>query len=482
MGVIVKFKIRHKLFFTLFLTSTVVATGLFFYLQWSFDRGFLNYVRKQEVSNLNRLSRQLAAYYKVQDGWEFLSDNHSLWQHIHRELSPPVPGMRKHPIGPPPDDINPEYHPLHPKAQRNIGPRLILYDAQKRRVIGGPAEQDIPHPPYLYPIAGNEKVIGYLGLIPASEVSEVGDLLFIQNQTRNFALVTLVMVVLSILFTFPVASHLLRPIQEITEGTRKLIAGKFTTRIPVATNDELGHLSSDFNMLATTLAKNEEARRQWVADISHELRTPLSILRGEVEAILDGVRGLSIQNLEPLHGEVLHLERLVSDLYELSMSDVGALTYKKITVNPAGILKETLDKFEMSFKDKGMAVSVTFQRGLPSSVLADPDRLHQLFSNILENCLRYTDSPGKLLVSMKRAGKNIDIHFEDSAPGVEPQKLEKIFERLYRVDPSRDRGVKGVGLGLSICNNIVEAHGGSICAAPSTLGGLTLYIQLPLQQ
>lgn len=473
-------KIRHKLFFTLLLTSVGVATALFFYLQWSFDRGFINYVRTQETFVLDRLSKQLAVYYEEQGGWEFIADNHNLWQHIHRSLLSPFPGLRQRQkaAGPHPEMGGFEHPPATPETPRNIGPRIILYGTDKTKIIGGPPGQDLLIRPFMHPISNNEEVIGYLGLVPVTKFSQAGDLLFVQDQTKNFALVTLTMVLLSVVFTFPVTSHLLRPIKELTQGTRKLISGNFKTRIPVTTGDELGQLSADFNVLATTLAKNEQARRQWVADISHELRTPLSVLRGEVEAILDGIRGVTIQNVEPLHGEVLHLERLVNDLYELSMSDIGALTYKKIEVDPAGILEEALDGYEKRFEKKGLMLSTKTQRDFSCSLLADPDRLHQLFSNLLENSLRYTDAPGKLEVSIDSDARSINIYFEDSGPGVEPQKLEKIFERLYRGDASRNQAVKGAGLGLSICHNIVEAHQGTITAQNSPYGGLTFHIRL----
>ncbi len=481
-----KLKIRHKLFFTILLTSTIVAAGLFFYLQWSFDRGFLNYVKTQEITILNRLSKQLVSYYEEQNGWQFISNNHLLWQHLQQDLLPPFPGPPPHQdFGmprPSPDNAgHPPPFPGRPERPLSIGPRIVLYDADKQKIIGGgPPGKDLPIPPLIYPVTSQAgKEIGYLGLYPVTEISETGDLIFMKDQTENFAIVTLTMVVLSMILTFPVTVHLLRPIKELTQGTRELIGGKFTTRIPVTTGDELGQLSSDFNILATTLAKNEQARRRWVADISHELRTPLSVLRGEVEAILDGVRKPNLESLEPLHGEVLHLERLVNDLYELSMSDIGALTYKKIEVNPAGILEEAVEVFEKRFEGKGLVLSSKISKDFSPTLLADPDRLHQLFSNLLENSLRYTNAPGESEVSIDYEDGHINIYFEDSEPGVKPKELEKLFERLYRVDPSRNRSTKGAGLGLTICSNIAEAHQGTITASNSSLGGLTFHIRLP---
>ena len=119
-------------------------------------------------------------------------------------------------------------------------------------------------------------------------------------------------------------------------ATHDLASGKYAVRIPVSSSDELGQLARDFNAMALTLEKNEKARRQWVADISHELRTPLAVLRGEIEALLDGIRNTTPEAIRSLHVETLRLHRLVEDLYQLALSDLGALTYRKEDLDLAG--------------------------------------------------------------------------------------------------------------------------------------------------
>lgn len=475
-GVDVKLKIRHKLFLTLLLTSTVTAGGLFILLQWSFDRGFLNYVEGQEIAQLDQLAAQLVSYYEKQGDWEFIVRNHPLWRHLHvttfADTAARRPGPSRVERKQPPDFVPPAIGP------RALGPRIVLYDAKKQKIIGGPEQftDQIP----LRPITNQNDVIGYLGLIPVTELSNRGDLLFVEQQKEAFGLVTLIMIGVSMLLTFPVTIHILRPIKELAGGTRKLIGGQFKTRVPVSTGDELGQLSEDFNIMAMTLEENERARKQWVADISHELRTPLAILQGDVEALQDGIRKPGPETFDPLHSEILHLERLVNDLYELSMSDIGALTYKKIEVDPVGILEETAELFENRFGEKGLTLRMEPPTDFSRFLLGDPDRLQQLFTNLLENSLRYTDAPGGLEVSAEQDKENILIRFKDSAPGVGPEQLAKLFDRLFRVDPSRKRGKNGAGLGLTICKNIVEAHQGSIVAQHSPLGGIEFSIKFPL--
>lgn len=470
-----KLNIRHKLFITLLATSTIVASSLFFFLQWSFDKGFLDYVKRQEVEQLESLSKQLASYYAQNDDWGFIAQNDRLWQNIHYQV---LSSDDEPPFGEPVGDRDMKIGPP-PMGTRNIGPRILLYGADKEWIIGGPRDispwKSLP----LHAIKKSGVVIGYLALIPVRKISHSADLRFVEQQTTTFAGVTLIMLGMSVLLTFPLTTHLLRPIQQLTKGTRKLIGGQFKTRIAVTTKDELGVLSDHFNILAMTLEENEKSRKKWVADISHELRTPLAILQGEIEALQDGIRKPDTKTLSSLHGEVLHLERLVGDLYELSMSDIGALTYKKVVVDPVNILSWTLECFEQRFKAKGVELDQKLTENSGNCILGDPDRLQQLFTNLLENSLRYTSAPGTLSVYTEEEMDKTIIIFEDSAPGVEEFQLPRLFERLYRTDPSRKRNGGGAGLGLSICKNIVEAHRGTITSHASLRGGLKIRIEFP---
>jgi two-component system sensor histidine kinase BaeS len=250
--------------------------------------------------------------------------------------------------------------------------------------------------------------------------------------------------------------------------------------VPVGRSDELGQLARDFNSLALALEKNEQARRQWVADISHELRTPLTVLRGEIEALQDGVRQPNPQAIGSLHGEVLRLGRLVDDLYQLALSDLGALTYRKTEAHLDELLDQAIEPLKEEFSRKGIALQVDRPAGSHLTLLADPERLHQLFGNLLENSLKYTDAGGRLDIRLETTADEAVIHFSDSAPGVTGPELDKLFDRLYRVENSRNRHTGGAGLGLSICRNIVEAHEGTIIARPSPLGGVWITVRLPI--
>jgi two-component system sensor histidine kinase BaeS len=274
------------------------------------------------------------------------------------------------------------------------------------------------------------------------------------------------------------ARRLLVPVTPLLEATHRMAMGDYSVRAPTAGADELARLAVDLNRLADTLARNDRSRRDLLADISHELRTPLSILRGEIEAMEDGVRPLTQDAIASLRVEISQLSKLIDDLYELSLSDVGALTYAFGPVDMTERVATSVAAFGDWFDAKGIALNVH----LPDDTLiidGDLHRVTQLLGNLLENSLRYTDGGGAVRVYLSATPTQLRLEIEDSAPGVPDDDLPRLFERLFRVEASRSRRSGGAGLGLTLCKHIVEAHGGQIAARHSPLGGLALTITLP---
>jgi len=194
----------------------------------------------------------------------------------------------------------------------------------------------------------------------------------------------------------------------------------------------------------------------------------------------DGVRLLDLAAVDSLYGDVMRLNRLAEDLYQLALSDQGALTYRKAPTNPIPILQQDIQAMAAEYRRKSLAVTWDNLLHKPVLLHADADRLSQLFRNILNNTLRYTDSGGQLCITASKLRDCLVIVFADSAPGISELDLPKLFERFYRAESSRNRSLGGAGLGLAICRNIVEAHQGTISATNSKLGGLTIRICLPI--
>ena len=183
--------------------------------------------------------------------------------------------------------------------------------------------------------------------------------------------------------------------------------------------------------------------------------------------------------LSSLHAEIMRLNRLVDELYQLSLSDVGALTYHKTTTDAVALLEETVDSLAGEFDKVDIEVALDNRLGEAVFLHADPDRLSQLYLNLLSNSLKYTRPGGRLDITASQEPGRLLLDFNDTAPGVPEDALTHLFERFYRVDDSRNRATGGAGLGLAICRNIVEAHQGDIVAKASPLGGLWVRVELP---
>src|SRR5690606_25939384 len=267
-----------------------------------------------------------------------------------------------------------------------------------------------------------------------------------------------------------ISSWLARRLRLLGAGAGALARGDYGTRLAVQGHDEVAQLANDFNHLAEALEAAQRGRQQWIADIAHELRTPLTTLRAEIEAVQDGVRPLTQASIASVGQEVHRLTRLVDDLRLLSLSDLGALTYRKAELDLGETITETLAASSASMEEAGVDVELQLQPDV--MVVADPDRLAQVFGNLLQNTLLYTDAPGRLRVRLNVVGGEARIDWEDSSPGVSGADLGRLTERLYRVDASRSSASGGTGLGLAIVLAIVGGHGGRMEADHSALGGL----------
>ena len=369
--------------------------------------------------------------------------------------------------------------PRPPHDPMGFGGRLAIIDANGIPVIGPRETPGAIERPLL--IRGER--IGVLRLAPIEAVSgssEGNDALhFIQSQIRTILWLALFLLVLAMLLAAMLARHFLRPVSALREVTQQLAAGQFEARAPVMNQDELSELAHHVNDMAQALQENEARRRKLLADISHELRTPLSVIRGEIEALQDGVRKSGPQALNSLHGEVLRLNKLIDDLHQLSLADSGDLRCQHQVFDLAPLLVDIVKRY----LPRGAQANLGLKLQLPPGAImldGDPDRLTQVVTNLLENSLRYTDAGGAIVLSVRTSTHKVQLLVEDSAPGVAPEALPRLFERLYRTDAARTRTSGGSGLGLSICQALVNAHGGQISAHPSPLGGVRMQIQLPL--
>jgi two-component system, OmpR family, sensor histidine kinase BaeS len=479
-----RLNIKYKLFFLLLSAHLLVYLAMYSVGYYNFSQGFLDYVSRIEERQIPALLKGLEQFYQNNRTWEPIRASQQEWSDliaysIESAIDPDLIENRRRTARPTPVGFTPndwyytsEYSPARPY--------LHLLDSDQQIVRGNPGAY-VPELVTLNPVVVDGETVGFLAVTSRQQLSEQADLLFAEQQQNSFIFLALVLGLISASIAFPAATVLTRPIREVVAGTRALTNGDYSSRLPVRGSDEISQLSEDFNTLAKTLDQNRTARQQWIADISHELRTPLAILRGELEAVQDGVRPLNAQTLDSLHQEVVHLTTLVNDLHELSLSDIGALVYERQEMDLGELLEQSIEKHSSLTSKSGLKVELMIGNGQqgPLEMLGDPDRLLQLFDNLLQNSCRYTASPGQIKVEARKQGNQIVIDWYDSEPGVNDQDLEHLFDRLYRVETSRNRAQGGSGLGLAICQNIVHAHEGTIKASHSPLGGLRLTLCFP---
>ena len=477
-------KLIHKFFLAFFITNIILVGLMFGFIYTSFTDEFNRFVEKAEKKHVANVKQKLITYYAESGNWQPIADDIRLWRSfVDQEKKPVKPGpnqpdgeKKKKPI----NNSTPSLQWInHPEDLLKTGQRISLYDQQKQVVVG---RSTLAENTQIEPIVLQDSVIGWVGLVPSRRVKDSPAKAFLTAQFHNYFIFTLVIILLAFVMAIVLSRHLTKPIKQILVGTNELTKGNFASRITPTTKDELGTLSNNFNELADTLEQNRQIRYQWMSDTSHELRTPLTVLRSHLLAVQDGVFVADEKRINTLIGQVDNLNHIVDDIDQLANSDTANLTYDEAEVDLIKVFEQTLESYTARFEQQALTVnSDALKNTDPYIVSGDKERLQQLFANLLENTCRYTHKGGQVTISAHKAGSNVELVLQDSAPGVLAKDQSKLFERFYRVEKSRNRAFGGSGLGLALCKQIVEAHDGNISLADSPLGGLEVKISLPLQ-
>ena len=328
------------------------------------------------------------------------------------------------------------------------------------------------------------QVIGYLVPLGTPFEGTPRELQFIQRINRLLLYGALIGAVIALILGVVLSRTLTRPIRELTQATHAVSEGDLSQQVPVRSNDELGELAQAFNRMSSELSRSVNSRKQMTADIAHELRTPLSLILGHAEAVHDGVLPPSRENFEIIREEATRLEHLVNDLRVLSLADAGELSINLQTVEPQRLLQDIASTYQYQAQRKNVVLELNIASPLPT-IEVDPGRMTQVLTNILDNALRHTPEGGKITLSAQEIDRQIELSIQDSGPGLRKEDLQRIFDRFYRTDASRQRDGDlsgGSGLGLAIAKSIVQAHGGQLSAESETGKGLRVIISLPEQQ
>lgn len=463
------------LFFKLMAAFALVVITVGIFVTWR-----TSYITRQEfhlfVTNMNqrqaeRLAPLLEAYYLTYGRWEgveelltYTVEDRSM--PMHQNNTPPRPG-------------NTDMWHVMGTEVLIIDPNGKVVAALNTELIGDKVDQDSLKAGVSIWI--DNQLVGTV-IVSGGDFSNVQNDRFLDQVNRATVMAVLAASLVALLLGAVLSWSVTRPMRELTQATQAIAAGDLTQRVNVRGGGETGELAHAFNQMAAELERGENLRKQMTADIAHELRTPLSVIQGNVEALQDGVFPLTKEALGPIQDKTILLTRLVEDLRNLAMADAGQLPLDRKPTDLAALAAGTLAGFQPHAEGKSIELAIEVDDPLPPADI-DPQRVDQILVNLISNALRYTPAGGKVTIGIS-SGKQITVRVSDTGAGISEDAMPNVFERFYRVDKSRVRGLDGhgTGLGLAVVRSLVEAHGGKIKIESSSGQGTTFCFTLPVAQ
>jgi two-component system OmpR family sensor kinase/two-component system sensor histidine kinase BaeS len=331
------------------------------------------------------------------------------------------------------------------------------------------------------PVVVNDQSVGTLLVTAEGTVHESLESEFLQQVNRSLLWAGLVAGGVALVLGLLLAWQLTAPLRALTQAAHRLADGE-ATQVSLRSGDEIGELGTAFNQMARSLTHQEMLRRNLMADIAHELRTPLSVIRGDLEALLDGVYEPSPQALASLQEETLLLSRLVNDLQALAQAEAGQLRLERQSIDLSSLLQGVVTGFDLQAESQDQRLSLDLA-DLPL-VDVDPQRVRQIVANLLSNALRHAPaggngSGGEVVVEAGAHEGWVQISVSDNGPGIPPGELAHVFDRFWRGGAARS---EGSGLGLAIARELVRAHGGRIWVESEVGRGSRFSFTLPISQ
>ena len=282
----------------------------------------------------------------------------------------------------------------------------------------------------------------------------------------------------AIIIGMALSIHIVHPVRELTRAAKRMAKGNFEEPLPIYSTDEIGDLSRSFNTMAKEIEHGIEMSKQMMADTSHELRTPLTVLASKLEFTLEQNKPLETEEIVVLYDEVIRLKGLVNELQDLSKLEAGHTVLDKTLIKFADYFEDFFVLLDAEAESRNMTLEVNLKEA-PEYCYADPKRLKQIVLNLVNNAFRYTPEGGTVTIIAKEQDGDFLFSVQDTGMGIAPEDVNKIFDRFYRTDRSRDRESGGSGLGLAITKALVDAHGGWIKVDSQLNAGTTFTIMLP---
>ncbi|UJF15595.1 HAMP domain-containing histidine kinase [Jeotgalibaca sp. MA1X17-3] len=302
---------------------------------------------------------------------------------------------------------------------------------------------------------------------------------FITKMKQNFLIVGGTAFLFSILFAGSIAQKFSKPLITINHFTKKVSKGGYQDFLePDTPIVEMNELMENLNELTSQLKRQEKMRSQLSRDLAHEIRTPLTTVKGNLEAMMDGIWAPTPERLETCYIEINRMTRLIGNIERLNEMERESLVIQKTKVNVKDLSNQVVANFEALIKEKQLSIQVN---GESVQVQADRDRISQVFTNLLANAIKFTPEKGRISISIEKNKEYIKWTIQDTGKGMSVDELSHIFDRFYMVDPSRNSRLGGQGIGLSIVKSIVHAHQGKITVDSIPEKGTSFTVKLPIE-
>lgn len=462
------------------LVALVAVGGVALLVNWNIRSLFEEYVHLAMRWRGVALARTLEAYYAAYGSWagveDLLTGETSLQQ---------GPGMGM--MGRMPRGMGPAMGPA--------GGAWILADAEGRIVAdpakvarGGSLTASQRARAIELSVGGQQ--VGWLVSVVRLSGDSTLEAQFIRSVNRASLLAGLAAIALAAILALLLVRSITAPLRDLTYAAQRLAQGELSHRVPVRGSDEVAGVARAFNAMAEALQEQMTLRRHLMADIAHELRTPLSVLRGQLEAMLDGIFPLSAENIAVAHAQTLHLGHLVDDLRLLSLAEANGLELQRVHLDLRELLQETARAFEPMAEEKGISLETAIPEE-PLIAWGDRQRLRQVLFNLVQNALQFTPTGGRIVLQgwkdsslppkvLRRLAPHLGrgpwqvLAVSDTGKGIPPDELAHLFERFRR-----GASKEGTGLGLAIAQRLVLAHGGRVEVESAVGQGTTFYILLP---
>ncbi len=322
--------------------------------------------------------------------------------------------------------------------------------------------------PYALFLSGRE-----IGRVELRFLRSQKEFFFIKRSDRLLIMSLLGMGGAAVLLSVIFSKRLITPVEQLTRAAADIAGGDLTSRVTAPDIDEISRLSEAFNKMAHALETQEMLRKKMTSNIAHELRTPVSAIRGELEAMMDGLIPIDQEHIQSLHAEIGRFRAIIEGLEELSLAEASSLSLEKQLIGLDSFLRNIMERCRKMFSDKAVELILDCREAI--TLNADPDRLSQVIINLLVNALKATGPGGKVVIKawVKEEGRSVVIEVIDTGEGIRKEDLPFIFERFYK----RSKG--GLGLGLAIAKELVVAHNGAIVADSEYGKGSTFTVSLP---